>query len=166
MNACLLPRKTLSKGLTLTETKASWKGVDLGLDQVSLPHPRLLAGPAEARAVPELAARVVVCVQNRKQTGAGWSQMWGLPGSLTAPGVPESEQPTRVPAFHQETWRLETQGVWWAPGPQNGLFKSQKMPGSLFSKTHNKTQVSLIHNSIRLLFSCSVMSDSLWLREL
>ena len=88
MNVCFLPQKPLSKGLTLTETKASWKG--------SGPHPgpgELAESPpplavhTEGWAIPEFTARVVVCVQNWKQTRASCSQMWGLSGSLTIPGV-------------------------------------------------------------------------------
>lgn len=72
--------------------------------------PPPLAMRQEGWAIPEFTARVVVCVQNVKQTRASCSQMWGLSGSLAVPGVlgvKAAHARSCFPPGSLETWRLQ-----------------------------------------------------------
>jgi hypothetical protein len=88
-----------------SELKMQWTSP---LAQVSAPP---LAIHKEVCAISEFTARVVdVCVQNLKQTRASCSQMWGLSGSLTVPGVLGVKATHARSCFSpgsMETWTLK-----------------------------------------------------------
>lgn len=106
MDVLLLLQKPLCKGVTLRKQRWLENAVDLTLGPGELTDsPPPLAIHKEGWAIPEFAARVVVCVENLKQTRASCSQMWGLSGSLTVPGVLEVKAAHARSAFHREAWR-------------------------------------------------------------
>lgn len=135
-------RKPLSRGgLELTNQQKQSrveKAVDLTLRPgESADSPPPLARHAEGGwPIPEFAARVVVCVQNLKQTKASRSQMWGLSGSLAVPGVrgvKAAHARSCSPPGNVETWRpLEPDG----PAVPKPAFLCSEGPHGHSSKTH------------------------------
>lgn len=144
-NVCFPLQKSLSKGVILTKTKASWK--------CGGPHPQTrwafrlctsLAVHKEGWAIPEFTVRVVVCVQNLKQTRVSHSQMWGLSGSLTVPGVlgvKAAHARSCFPPGNVETQRPRKSDL--LQIPKLVFLHPQRHHACSFSKTHKEIQMPL-----------------------
>lgn len=105
--------------------------------------PPPLAMRKEGWAIPEFTARVVVCVQNLKQTRASCSQMWGLSGSLAVPGVlgvKAAHARSCFPPGNMETWRPQESDQ--PSVPKLAFFCSKGHHGHS-SKTHEEMQMPL-----------------------